>query len=107
MSRVVSVMVVNGLGHCVPVLFTVNRADGTRLRPAEEQLRHLLFGPSPQPSPRSTGARELFFGRDLGNRSANFSLRIARWQPTLAESTIAGRESRMGRELEQAAGNLV
>ena len=34
-----------------------------RLRTAEEQLPHLLFGPSPQPSPRSTGARELFFVR--------------------------------------------
>jgi hypothetical protein len=27
---------------------------------AEKQLRHLPLGPSPQPSPRSTGARELF-----------------------------------------------
>jgi serine/threonine protein kinase len=43
-----------------------NVSHGGQLGTAEKQLRHLPFGPSPHPSPRSTGARELFLGRSVG-----------------------------------------
>ena len=47
---------------------------------AGEQLRQVLFSPSPQPSPRSTGARELFFGGPLATNEAT--------QPTAAKPTM-------------------